>query len=112
MFAAAKLLPDHNADPNVWGSDGCNALLQAAADGQTALVELLIQSGADINAVHRENGATALHTACWSNHTGCVAVLVANGCDVAAKADDGRTCVQWAEYQGNTSVLEIMRSSS
>ena len=48
--------------PDAANSDGARALMLASYPGHTALVRLLLQSGARINATDR-SGATALHYA-------------------------------------------------
>lgn len=56
-------------------------LIGAAEKGHVQLVDLLIQSGADVNLVSCD-GQTALTQAAKYGHTECVALLVKSGADV------------------------------
>jgi ankyrin repeat protein len=55
--------------PNVGGfDDGHTALLVAARDGATEMVGLLIDAGADVNAIEPVFGAVPLHKATYNGH--------------------------------------------
>jgi hypothetical protein len=58
QLEAARLLLDRGADPNV-SSNGCTALMMAAADGDAGLLALLLDYGADAYA-QGPGGMTAL----------------------------------------------------
>jgi hypothetical protein len=61
------------------------------------LVQALLEHGADPYAVN-ENGLTALHYACRSNHTRTVRVLLEHHVDPNRKDRDGFTPLMWADY--------------
>ena len=55
----------------------------AAQKGHVDVVKVLIQNGADVNAVE-EYKETALHTAALNGHVDVAKVLIQNGADVNA----------------------------
>jgi RNA polymerase sigma factor (sigma-70 family) len=80
-------------------SGGFTALHRAAADGATALIELLLQAGAAIDA--RSNyGETPLHSAVAANHPEAVALLLSRGADPNAALPNGLTPLHWAVMRG------------
>lgn len=89
-----KLLLELGADPTVVNGDNCSPILAAAGlgthapgeeagteDEAIAAVKLLLDLGADINAVDR-NGETAMHGAAYANLPKMVRFLAANGADI------------------------------
>lgn len=64
--------------PNVNGfNDAHTPLLVAARDGHTAIVSLLLQAGADVNATEPTFGAVPLHKSVYNGHTESTAILAA-----------------------------------
>eukprot|EP01045_Picozoa_sp_COSAG04_P033226 COSAG04_NODE_6794_length_1254_cov_0.816450_2_plen_147_part_01 len=63
--AAARLLLDRGANPNLARSDGGTPLMEAAAKGFAPIVRLLLEAKADIDAVCPTTGFTAFHYACF-----------------------------------------------
>lgn len=82
-LSIVKLLVKYGADPN--GTEGiCNqtALLVAASNGDTEIIQVLLEAGADIN--HRDwNGWSALMHACSKGRADAVRLLREKG----ARAD-------------------------
>ena len=60
------------------------ALHFAASNGHVDVAKVLIQNGADVNAVHNEVKRTALHHAAEYGHVDVAKVLIQNGADVNA----------------------------
>jgi hypothetical protein len=71
---------------------GRTALHAAAAAGQTAVIQALLDEGAPIEAVSVQ-GRTPLLEACRSAHAPAVDLLIQRGASVAAADGDGRNCV-------------------
>jgi len=100
QVAAAKLLIDNGADVNA----GEWTPLQEAAYHSREMVELLLAKGADINA----GRWTPLHSAVYG-HSDIVELLIAKGANVNARDGSGRTPLFYAQYQGRTKIVELLR---
>ena len=75
-FTVARSLLRHGANPNErFGLSDRTPLHWSASRGQEDFVELLISSGADVNA-QDNGGLTAAHIASWSGHTGVLRKLL------------------------------------
>jgi len=83
------------------------ALQDAARDGHSGMVELLLAAGADVNA-KSNYGDTALHYAARGGHVDVVELLLEAGADVNAKNKNGRTALFWASFKGHAAVVELM----
>ena len=80
-----------NSDPtllNAAGSLGNCALHWAAGAGHEDAVLLLLDMGAEIDAVNGE-GDTALHLACWRGHKETVALLLERGASTSVRNKAG-----------------------
>ncbi|KAK0828845.1 hypothetical protein LTR73_004477 [Friedmanniomyces endolithicus] len=89
---AARLLLKHGA--------------RAAVTGQSAMCELLLERGAQVDGLDDE-GSTALH---YASASGSCAVLLRGGADVKLKQKHGLTPAHWASHKGHTEVLELLLS--
>lgn len=89
--------------------------IQAAAEGgHEAMVRLLLDLDADVNAPPSPcGGRTALQVASFSGHVGVVRLLIANGADVNAPAArlSGYTALQGASQAGEAEVVGILLQS-
>jgi uncharacterized protein len=93
---------------NSYSSHGFMALHLAAFFGQKELAKLLIESGADVNAVsHNMQKVAPLHSAVASNQTEISQLLVGSGANVNAKQEKDFTPLHAAAQNGN---VEIARS--
>ena len=82
-------------------------LLNMAGKGQTALVEVLLELGADVHAKD-ENGQTALMIATAEGHPETVAALLDAGADVNVEDKNGGTALMIAERNGHTEMVELL----
>ena len=80
---------------------GGTPLLWAAVTGRAEAIELLIRSGADVNAVDRDGG-TALLAAAFLGHEKATHVLVQNGAKVNAANKRGDTPLDVANLDEGT----------
>lgn len=68
-----------------------NELCMAAANGNTATVQQLLDDGVPVDACEKRTGWTALHWAASTGETECAALLLERGADVNAPDSDGLT---------------------
>ncbi|MDQ3045522.1 MAG: ankyrin repeat domain-containing protein, partial [Chloroflexota bacterium] len=84
---------------------GFTALAGASFKGDVAIVRLLIQAGADVNATG-PGGKTPLMFAALTNREAAVELLLESGADPLAKATDGSTAASLAAGQGSAALAE------
>ena len=88
---------------------GWNPLHIASANGHKAVAELLISSGADLNAKDNNDGWIPLHYAAQKGHKEIAELLIANGVDVNAKKNNGRTPLDRAIWINETEIADLIR---
>jgi len=103
----AKLLADADANVKMTNRYGVTPLSLACQNGNTSIVELLLERGADPNTILR-GGETVLMTAARTGRTGPVNALLKRGADVNAKERRGQTALMWAAADGHTAVVELL----
>jgi ankyrin repeat protein len=89
---------------------GSTPLINAAGKGYCSLVSLLLDSGADTNAVmSKANSITALHIASIFGFMEVVRLLLQSGADVeAVTADENRTALHLAAERGHLDVTKLL----
>eukprot|EP00747_Dinoflagellata_sp_TGD_P220190 gnl/TRDRNA2_/TRDRNA2_92184_c0_seq2.p1 gnl/TRDRNA2_/TRDRNA2_92184_c0~~gnl/TRDRNA2_/TRDRNA2_92184_c0_seq2.p1 ORF type:complete len:175 (-),score=28.06 gnl/TRDRNA2_/TRDRNA2_92184_c0_seq2:204-728(-) len=80
----------------------------AARSGDTAHVELLVLSRADVNARDIDRSCTPLHEAAWYGHTAAVEALLAGGAVINARDRSGCTPLHEAACQGQLEVAQTL----
>ena len=83
------------------------ALHDATKQGHAGIVALLLEQGADVNAL-KEYGGTALHEAAEEGHESIVALLLEQGADVNALKEYGGTALHEAALRGHTGVVTLL----
>ena len=88
-------------------SSGLASLHLATIQGQHRISELLIASGADVNAKSDESG-TPLHYAANHGNKEIAELLIAAGVDVNAKYQDGRTPLHLATSNNHKDIAKLL----
>ncbi len=86
---------------------GVTPLSLACQNGSTAMVEFLLDRGADPNTGVR-GGETVLMTAARTGKPGPVKALLAHGAKVDAQERRGQTALMWAAADGQAEVVELL----
>lgn len=89
------------------GADGDDALLYAAWGGREETVLFTLDWGADIDA-QRSGGFTALMLAAMEGHTDVIRLLASKGADAYAEDFDGRTAFDHAAGGGDDALGTLM----
>jgi ankyrin repeat protein len=85
-----------------------NALVAAAARGDTADVARLVASGIDVNLLNSRWGQTALHEAAEQGHAKVVALLIESGADLNILNRNGSTALMNACAAGHSAAALLL----
>ncbi|KAF4893861.1 Death-associated protein kinase 1 [Colletotrichum viniferum] len=122
LATAAKSLIDTGANVDTQDDEGSTPLIEACWWDNMALVEILLNKGADVKifdndgwsslflaARHGNNKEkTALHCAVWQNNLQMVKFLLEHGADINAQDPDGQQTLHLASLQGNEAILRFL----
>ena len=103
--AATHLTP--TSQDAVVSTSGGEALHTAISEGDSEMVRILVEGGADVDA--RNNfGEPALHAAIDGENREMVRILVAGGADVDAKNSFGETALHRAILKGDSDLVRML----
>jgi ankyrin repeat protein len=93
-------------------NDGCTALMLAAFEGHTEVVGILIEHGANVDAVDvnavGNNACTALMVAIMEGHTETAKMLIESGANVNAVGKWGLIALIIAASDGHTEIVDLL----
>ncbi|KAI8794661.1 ankyrin repeat protein [Biomphalaria glabrata] len=106
-YDMVKFIVTHEADVNEVNDDGITSLMAAtlACNKSAEIIELLIDSGANVNIVDKCGRSALTHACCYGNSE-AVGVLCANGADILVIDKWGLNCVMNACKYGHLNVLK------
>src|SRR6478735_2349027 len=85
-------------------------LFYAARNGDEAIVDLLLDHGADVNFLSDEK-RTALHIATLEGHIMVMKMLIEADADVTLKDANGRTALSLAKENSNDAAIRLLCQS-
>lgn len=86
---------------------GRSALILAASEGHLAILDILIEKGADLKS-HDRDGLSALSWACLKGHYNAVLTLLNNDLDINHSDHSGRTPLDLATFYGDTKLVQLL----
>jgi len=104
----AQLLDDGKLAPDAKDEDGCSLLQWAAINGRDNVVRLLLERGADCNAVGGVLEENALQWACRQGRSSCAVLLRESGGDPTHRGKEGGTAVHLCCRYGQVSILAFL----
>ncbi|CAI2182425.1 16297_t:CDS:2 [Funneliformis geosporum] len=90
-------------------STGYAPLHYAARKGYLEICRILIDHGANVNAITPEMLSTPLHRASAYNHFKVVSLLLSSGAKHTLQDSDGKTCLHRAFENGSKDVILILK---
>jgi uncharacterized protein len=96
------------ANPTARNNRGMTALQIAIVSDSREIAQLLVTSGADVNAKSMQNGVSPLVEAAWLGRTQLVQYLISRNADVNSRTADGRTALIAAAYPGHRDAIEVL----
>ena len=94
--------------PDVRDSAGTPMICYAARYNKKDIVSWLVQNGADINAVSKDRGYSAVMDAVWKKNEEIVELLVSLGCDLNIISKDGQSVLVLAIGNGNENICRTL----
>jgi ankyrin repeat protein len=104
------------ADPSLARTaeaDGTTPLHCAAWKGHVEVAELLLDAGAEVNALNQDAhyGGTPLHAAAHGNQKPVVELLIRRGAALDVVSCNGRTPLQETTYHSATAAAKLLRAA-
>lgn len=87
--------------------NGRTPTILAASEGHLAIIDILIEKGADLNAQDRD-GLSALSWACLKGHYNAASALLEHNIDVNHADQSGRTALDLATFYGDVRLVQLL----
>lgn len=111
VYETAKFLLEKGANPNYRNWQGISSLHNIAHEGDVRRAGLLLDFGAQINAIEPEYCSTPLGLACRAGHAPMAEFLLAGGADAGLPHEHPwATPLAWAEKKRHPEIARILRA--
>ncbi|WP_043923239.1 ankyrin repeat domain-containing protein [Leadbettera azotonutricia] len=100
-----RLILATKPDPDVRDHFGASAVHEAIFESNLEVIQLLLDSGFDVNAQVASNGYTPLHYAVWLNKPDAVKLLLSYNADKTIKDKKGFTPLEKATKEGKRDLV-------
>jgi ankyrin repeat protein len=107
----ATYLMEKGMNPDVMSWHHVTILHDMAQKGDLSKAELLINHGADINAIEEEYQSTPLGMAARWGHGEMVSYLLAQGADFNKSGAPWSTPMAWAQKRGHDDIIELLQNA-
>lgn len=109
LYSIVQLLLKHGAQADCTDFEGRTPLHYAAFNNHAAIVTLLLENGANPNAVLSETGWTPLHCAAKGKSSeNALEALLRKRADVDALDKSGQTPLHWAVQKQNIAAIKLL----
>ncbi len=95
-------------DINAVDSAGTPMICNAARSGKVNMIKWLLSKEANINAVSKDRGYTAIMDAIWKNKFEIVQLLIKKGADLSTISKDGQPIAVLAAGIGNIQICKLL----
>ncbi len=109
--ATAAFLLRHGMDPNHMNWHRVTLLHHMAGNGELAKARLLVEHGADIDAIDDEYRSTPVALAARGGYREIVELLLERGADPTAADAPWATPVAWAQKRGHEHIANVLRGA-
>lgn len=110
--ATAAFLLDHGMDPNHMNWHRFTLLHHMAAEGELGKARLLLDHGADIDAIDDEYRSSALGVAARRGQGAMIELLLERGADPEAAGASWAVPLSWAERNGHGAAADMLRKAT
>ena len=106
-----RLLIDYGADVHEKNGDDVTPLMEAVRGGSGEAVRLLLDAGAEIDAVDSSHGWTPLMRSANYRHLQGLRLLLERGAAVNVRDNEGRTALDIAQSQGEKEMVWLLKEA-
>lgn len=96
------------ADKDALDYNGDSALMWAACEGRLAVVETLLQTGADVNVRRRQSGSSALENAACCGHVSVLKAILQHGANVDSCNGEGGAALHVAAEFNQVGAIDAL----